>query len=59
VREYAAADGPLYHVWIGMFVPATIVEIGPRWSDALDRRSGYHVRVEFQVPTEYANVEFV
>ena len=59
LRGYDAAGEPLCDAWIGIFVPAAIVEIGARWSDALHRRCGYHVRVEFQVPAEYANVEFV
>ena len=34
-------------VWIGLFVPATIIEIGTHGSDKLHSQSEYSVRVQF------------
>jgi hypothetical protein len=45
--------------WTGLHVEAKIIEIGAHWSDQTHGCSGYHVRVQFEVPEQYANREFV
>lgn len=44
---------------LGLHVDATIIEIGAHRSDQPHGQSGYNVRVQFEVPEQYAGMEFV
>jgi hypothetical protein len=44
---------------LGLYVDATIIEIGAHRSDQSHGQSGDHVRVQFEVPEQYAGMEFV
>ena len=44
---------------LGLYVDATIIEIGALGSDPPQGQSGYNVRVQFEVPERYAGAGFV